>query len=202
MTDFYLSRKAAKKKRQTLITEHYQSGVCTLFKVKMESQKKHHHHRCILSSRGAQSFYQKHKHPYDAASIRKGYFFCASRNFSEYAVYTTKDQFVFKDSQKKFISTGTCIATAIIDDDSALEHINVETAFQHQGIGRRLIQFITKHAPQFYVFTGVEHNSRYRLTEEGAALIKSCQRKKILQHDQVIETTVPQSPSSHSRSSC
>lgn len=84
-----------------------------------------------------------------------------------------------------------------IDSDSALTHVSVDSLFQKQGIGTQLIRFINKHAPQFHVYAGVEHNSRYRLTQEGAALIQSCQRKGILDEEQVILNIVPTSPSTH-----
>ncbi len=41
-----------------------------------------------------------------------------------------------------------------------------------------------------------EHNSRYRLTEEGAALIRACENSGILNDEQVILSTVPCSPAS------
>ena len=65
---------------------------------------------------------------------------------------------------------------------------------QHQGIGTQLIRFINSHAQQFHVCAGIEHNSRYRLTQEGAAIIQSYQRKGILDDERVILNVVPMSP--------
>jgi hypothetical protein len=88
---------------------------------------------------------------------------------------------------------------ATVDSNSALTHIHVGENFRRQGNGKQLIRFINKHDTQFHVFAGVEYNSRYRLTEEGAALICTCQRAGILADDQVI-LDVPSSPSSLSGS--
>lgn len=95
----------------------------------------------------------------------------------------------------------TTIAELEIDSDYWLEHIHVDAKYQKKGIGSKLIEYANKFALReggleygiaICVSTGV--NTRYRLTDEGVALINSCIRKKILLEDQVFNS-VPQSPS-------
>ena len=144
----------------------------------------------------AREFFKKRRYLYDAVATRQGYCFCASANFCEYQVYTVNDRCVKNKNEKVFMPAGSLVASATVDNDSALTHISVETAFRRQGIGKQLIRFINKHDTQFHVYAGVAHNSRYRLTEEGAALIHACQSSGILDDEQVIPSTVPCSPSS------
>lgn len=139
-------------------------------------------------------YLMQHKPGADAIQTRGGYCYRTTNQFSEYCVYTTMDTFVINKGKKEFVKKGTKIATASIDDNSALTHITVETAYQRKGIGTELIRYINKCAPKFHVFAGTAHNSRYRLTEEGAILIQGCQQKGILDNEQVILDRVPMSP--------
>lgn len=175
-----------KPKKQQFITDYFEPKSWE----PKQDYKKPSPYKPQTDYQKSRNYLQKHRHMYDAASTQGGYFFCASANFCEYHVYTTIDRVVRSNDQDTFIQKGTCIATAIIDDNSSLEHISVEALFRRQGIGKKLIRFINKHDTQFHVFTGIEHNSRYRLTEEGAALIHACQHAGIIQYEQIIEATV------------
>ena len=135
-------------------------------------------------------YLNKHRQHADAAATRDGYFFCATNNFREYSVETIIDRLIVG----VIVPAGTSVATATIDDDSALENIAVEAGFRRQGVGKHLIHFINKHDKQFHVYAGTEHNSRYRLTQEGAALIRACQREGVLDDEDVILGSVPPSP--------
>lgn len=134
----------------------------------------------------AKAYLKKHKSFYDAAATRQGYFYAASANFTEYHVYTTRDQVKVINHIEKHIPAGTRVATAKIDNDSALEHIAVEPLFRRQGIGITLMKFIKQCDPQLYAYGGVEYNSRYRLTNEGAALINACIQKGILKDEEIL----------------
>lgn len=187
--------------QQRLITDFFKpasairhSPIVVVKKERDVKTRLYQHRRDYQRSR---VFLNKHRHSYDAAITHHGYFFCASSNFTEYHVYTTADQVMVLNNSKKYIPSFTQVAHAKVDSDSALEHISVETAFQRQGIGKALIRFINKCDRQFYIYSGTEHNSRYRLTCEGAALIRACQQKGILSEEQVI-LGVPESPASSS----
>lgn len=134
----------------------------------------------------------ENKKSYDKTHQWNNYLFIATNNFTEYKVTNTIPM-ASKQSKEVFPS-GTTIATATVDDDSALTNIEVNAKIRRQGIGTELIRFIKNACPQFVVFGGSEHNSRYRLTHEGAALIEHCRRKKILKAEQVIVDFVPESP--------
>ena len=164
ITDFF------KPKRKQLITDY--------FKPKNASAVPQHGRSCQqykpnVDYQQSRAFLQKHRSSCDAIITHNGYCFCATANFSDYAVYTTKDRLMIIAGKKHLIQKGTCIATAKIDNDSALEHIQVSPLFRRQGIGKKLIRFIDQRAPQFHVFAGVENNSRYRLTE-AVLNIESC----------------------------
>ena len=191
ITNFFKS----KRKKQQFITDYFKPKLWT----ETNAHEKLSTYKPRSDYKKSRIYLQNHRHMYDAASTQGGYFFCASSNFCEYHVHTTIDKVVNANGQDAFVPKGTCVATAIVDSDSSLEHISVEALFRRQGIGKKLIRFINKHDSQFHVFTGIEHNSRYRLTEDGAALVHACQRAGIIQYDQIIEATVPQSPSSSSR---
>lgn len=133
---------------------------------------------------------EKFKNSSDRLWMPKGYCFVANCNFTEYRVYTRINRCM---GNKMLFESGDCIATATVDADSALEHINVEESLQGTGIGTKLIRFINTCDKQFYVYSGIEHNSRYRLTEQGARLIRACQRKGILKDNQILHD-VPSSP--------
>ena len=184
ITDFF---KPKNKKSQKLITDFFKSS----------PEKKMSHYSAVRDYAKSYRYFKKFKPTSDAIRTYYGYCYRATGDFSEYNVYTTFDKYTIHDYKKIFIKAGTHIATASIDSDSALTHVSVDSLFQKQGIGTQLIRFINKHAPQFHVYAGVEHNSRYRLTQEGAALIQSCQRKSILDEEQVILNIVPTSPSTH-----
>lgn len=186
ITDFF------KPKRQYLITDYFkpESVVATTSNSSMFPYNRK------IDYKKSRDFLNKYKNACDAIMTRNGYCFCAKANFSEYSVYTTMDRLMIIGGRKNRVPQGTCVATAKIDDDSALEHIHVDALFRRQGIGKNLVRFINKCAPQFHAFGGVEHNSRYRLTEEGASLIRACHNAGILNDEQVILNFVPQSPSS------
>ncbi len=117
----------------------------------------------------------------------RGYMFYATNNFSEYTVVSM----IAKTDQNKIYSPGTRVATASIDEDSVLTHIEVEKPFQNQKVGSELIRFISQRAPEFMVFGGTGYNSRYRLTSEGAKLVTSCVTNGILKTEQVIMACPP-----------
>lgn len=186
---------------QRLITDFFKpaNGVVSssILVVKKEHDIKKRLYQHCRDYRQSRSFLKTHRHRYDSAITHRGYFFCASSNFTEYHVYTTADQVIFVNGFKKHVPSNTLVAHAKVDSDSALEHISVDEAFRRQGIGKTLIRFINKCDTQFFVYSGTEHNSRYRLTCEGAALIRACQQKGILSEEQVI-LGVPESPASFS----
>lgn len=178
----------SKKQKQLLMTDCYKS----------KSQNKNSaasFYKPAYDYKETRRFLNNHRNRYEAVITKKGYCYRASGDFSDFQVVTTKDGYQCINEKEIFIPAGTEIARAIVDENSALEHISVESLFRRQGIGKTLILFINKHVPKFVVFGGTEHNSRYRLTEEGAALIHACERAKILKYDQIIESTVPPSPS-------
>lgn len=182
ITDFF---KIKHKSSQKLITDYFKPSI----------EKRIHHYSATRDYPKSYRYFKKYKSISDAIRTHSGYCYRATGDFSEYNAYTTFDKLVVHQHKNFFIKAGTHIATASIDSDSALTHISVDSLFQKQGIGTQLIRFINKHAPQFHVYAGIEHNSRYRLTQEGASLIQSCQRKGILDDEQVILNTVPTSPS-------
>ena len=180
-----------KIKKKNLITDYFKS--VNEPQVKTE---KLHFYKPATDYKKARHYLNKHRHLYNASTTKNGYCYCASSDFTEYAAYTTHDRFIRFRDQEIFIARGTRVAEAKTDSDSALEHISVDERFRRQGIGKYLIRFINKHDQQFHVYAGVEHNSRYRLTEEGAALIRACENSGILNDEQVILSTVPCSPAS------
>ncbi len=182
ITDFFKSKN---QKSQKLITDFFKSS----------PEKKMNHYSAVRDYAKSYRYFKKFKSTSDAIRTYCGYCYRATGDFYEYNVYTTFDKFMIHHGKKIFIPAETHIATASIDSDSALTHVSVDLLFQKQGIGTQLIRFINKCAPQFHVYAGIEHNSRYRLTQEGAALIQSCQRKSILDEEQVILNMVPTSPS-------
>ena len=78
---------------------------------------------------------QKFKNSSDRLWVYKGYCFVARSNFTEYTVYTTINRCI---GHKMIFQPGNCIATATVDADSALEHINVEESLRGTGIGTKL----------------------------------------------------------------
>ncbi len=88
------------------------------------------------------------------------------------------------------------IAELDLDEDYWLEHIHVEAAYQRRGIGMHLIQVANKYtytqgSKGINVCVGVGENSRYRLTNEGAALITACRNKNILNEEQIFYESIP-----------
>lgn len=118
--------------------------------------------RPIKCFKGSREFL-KHRREQFAATRKYGeYIYCASDDCTDYSVYTAKDKYVpTENGDDRCIHAGTKVATAMVDDTSALEHIHVESNFRRQGIGKNLIRFINKCDKKFIVFGGVEHNSRY-----------------------------------------
>jgi GNAT superfamily N-acetyltransferase len=133
----------------------------------------------------------KDKENVDNQFIWNDYVFKATNNFTHFEVTTL----ITRSMNTKHFDPGFRVASAEVDDDSALINIEVHKDFRRQGIGTRLIKFMNKVCEQFHVYLDKSHNSRYRLTEEGAALIYSCEKHaEILDHTQIIETTIPPSP--------
>ena len=180
-----------KSKKKELITDYFKPVNAPPVKT-----EKLHFYKPKIDYKKSRDYLKKHRHLYNASTTKNGYCYCASSDFSEYAVYTTHDHVMRFHDQDIFIARGARVAEAKTDSDSALEHISVNERFRRQGIGKNLIRFINKHDQQFHVYAGVEHNSRYRLTEEGAALIRACEDSGILNEEQVILSTVPCSPAS------
>jgi GNAT superfamily N-acetyltransferase len=128
----------------------------------------------------------------DNQFIWNNYVFKATNNFTLFKVTTL----IPHSTATKHFDPGFPVASAEVDDGSALINIEVHKDFRRKGIGTRLIKFMNKVCEQFHVYIDKSHNSRYRLTEEGAALIYHCEKKEgILDHTQIIESTVPPSPS-------
>jgi hypothetical protein len=132
--------------------------------------------------------------PFDAKREWNNYLFCASSNFCEYKVVTLISRNDYRSKVQH--PPGFVVATATVDDNSALESIEVKDGFRRQRIGTELVRFINSCCGKFIVFGGTEHNSRYRLTGEGAKLMRHCVSQKILDDTQVI-FSVPPSPSLH-----
>jgi GNAT superfamily N-acetyltransferase len=95
-------------------------------------------------------------------------------------------------------ATNITVAELEVDSDHWLEHVHVEYGYQRRGLGSRLIhyanQFCLQEGEQEHGMTicvGVSVNTRYRLTEEGAALANACLRKGILQQEQMFYETPP-----------
>jgi hypothetical protein len=122
----------------------------------------------------------------------EGYLFIAEDNFREYTVINLLPRPNYE--LKMEVPAGYKVASATVDNDSALTHIQVVEQFRRQKIGSELVRFIKNCCKQFTVFGGTEHNSRYRLTEQGAALVTYCVANKILASTQVITAFVPRSP--------
>lgn len=134
--------------------------------------------------------YRRERRP-DKYQVWRAYLFLATNNFSEYTIVTA----IPRDVMGKIYEPCDKIGEASVDENSALTHIEIKEPFRQQGLGSELIDFIRKACPQFHVFAGNQHNSRYRLTDEGAILIASCRRRGILKDRQVILNYVPDSPS-------
>lgn len=132
------------------------------------------------------------KSHYDATCTWQGYFFTATNNFREFTVKTIIP--IVDNKQDYQYESGTKVATASVDDNSVLTHIEVEEKFRRRGIGTALVRFMKRACPKFMVFGGVEENSRYRLTDEGGKLITHCQKKGILAaEDIIVSVSVPAS---------
>lgn len=130
----------------------------------------------------------------DATHNWNGYLFIANNNYSEFSVINI-DPNRRNESAQTLVGLGKVIATASVDEDSALTHIEVKEGFKRKKIGSHLIYFMKSVCPQFLIYGGTQNNSRYRLTTDGAALVQYCLSKKILNEDQVIKNEVPMSPS-------
>lgn len=143
----------------------------------------------------AQNFLKKCCNDYkpNAYRTRKGYFFIADNNFQEYSVYLAIDKVVMEKGVYNTKRAGLKVGEATIDNNSALSSIEIYQEHRRNGIGTELIRFIKHCDGQFHVHCGIENNSRYRLTEEGAKLIHACVNKKILTEDDLL-AGVPTSP--------
>lgn len=135
------------------------------------------------------------KYDYTCRKRKKELLFVANSDFSEFNVYKIMGT-TFKELED---SMRTSIANAQVDGEGALSFISVKESYRRQGIGTEIIRFINERMPEkdFIIFGGQEHNSRYRLTEQGMNLIMSCLRKRIIQPRQFIGNEVPRSPSLH-----
>ena len=79
-----------------------------------------------------------------------------------------------------------------LDDDYCLQHLWVSEFHRRRGIGTNIVRF-ANHIKPITVCINTSYNSRYRLTNEGAALIRACQAKGILQDEQLFDEPM-QSP--------
>ena len=91
-------------------------------------------------------------------------------------------------SQKQ---VGVCEA-----DHQEISHIDVSPSYQKQGIGSYMIKSLNRVSGQGLVaYCSLENRSRYALTDQGLRLIKSCIRKRILEPEQLIVGSGPNTPS-------
>jgi hypothetical protein len=79
-----------------------------------------------------------------------------------------------------------------LDDDYFLQHLWVSEPHRRRGIGTNMVRF-ANHVKPITVCIDTSYNSRYRLTNEGVALIRACQAKGILQDEQLFDEPM-QSP--------
>lgn len=93
------------------------------------------------------------------------------------------------------VLSGKTIGRAVLENDW-LQTIDVDVNFRRKGIGTNLIKAIVKTiGNKFNIPTkGVPNQSTYFLTEEGAALINACRRKKIITDDQCMLDVPPCTP--------
>ncbi len=103
-------------------------------------------------------------------------------------------------------ANGLEVGQLSIDDDYYVYGLYVGKEFMRQGIGTTLVRLANKtthqpgQPPRLLVLIGQqhlhtrEHPAEYQLTENGWALIQHCRNIGILQHDQLIGTTPPNSP--------
>lgn len=87
------------------------------------------------------------------------------------------------------------IAEAEIED-FWLSHITVKSKYRRSGIGTSLIKFINRHTRKKLLIPAQAqgHMHRYYLSHEGAGLINSCRRKKILLDEQCFHEVPPITP--------
>jgi hypothetical protein len=169
-----------------------------LFKLKTIPKVKYGHSRYSFYS------YKKHygnvigymrdnqiKQYANATKTKNSIIYRASNNFKEYEAICSSDTILPNGSK---CHAGEILGTASIDSESALTAIHVEKSYRRNKIGTNLIRFIKKCCKQFTVYVGTENNSRYRLSEEGAKLIRFCEVQRILDYQQIIEAS-PISPS-------
>jgi histone acetyltransferase (RNA polymerase elongator complex component) len=163
--------------RQSLITEFF--GPEAEQKRKLAA-KKAYRERYNLVRKFKKNFHLQHAYQQMLGSIN---LLCYCRN--EYFFYVIDP------------ATNSTIAELQMDSDHWLEHIHVETSYQRRGIGTNLIKFANHFALQeggnngIAICVGVDINTRYRLSTEGAALINDCIKKGILQEEQTFHETPP-----------
>jgi GNAT superfamily N-acetyltransferase len=81
-------------------------------------------------------------------------------------------------------------------DQFWLNHISVDTDYQKKGIGTNLLRAIIKYLKEtddilMIPATNQKNDDGLYLTTEGAALINSCIRKKIIKHEQCLRDFTP-----------
>lgn len=93
------------------------------------------------------------------------------------------------------VRTEKIIGRAVLERDW-LQEINVNEDYRRQGIGTNLIKAIVETIGQEFNIParGMPGQTSYFLTEEGASLINSCRRKKIITDEQCM-VDVPRTPS-------
>ncbi len=91
--------------------------------------------------------------------------------------------------------TGKNVGEATIENDW-LQNISVEPNYQRQGIGTNLIRAIAQTMGGNFLIPskGLPGLTSYYLSEEGAALINSCLRKKIIKEEQCLVDVPPPTP--------
>jgi GNAT superfamily N-acetyltransferase len=168
------------KTRQSLITEFF--GAEAERKRKLAATKAYRE-RYNVVRKFRKDFHQQRPYQQMLGSFD---FLCYCRN--EYTFYVIDPR------------TNSTIAELEIDSDHWLEHVHVDAPYQKHGIGAKLIYFANQHALLesnnrfgIAICVGTSVNTRYRLTNEGAALINSCIRNGILKDEQTFYET-PQSP--------
>ena len=180
ITDFFEHRRKTvtpnHRLRQTILTDFFRSSA--FIKQQKHKRKKRYdktYYRDVRLFRA--QIEQQDKLTF--LTSKGGFIYATSANYSFHA-YCAK-------SHRR-------VATAEVDDGYYLEHIEVKPDYRRRGIGLQLIRSANIALKgKLVVCGGIDQNSRYRLTNEGAALINACLDKGLLKDDQVIPD-LPTSP--------
>lgn len=92
------------------------------------------------------------------------------------------------------VTTEKVIGRAVLENDW-LQEINVDADYRRRGIGTNLMKAIVQTLGKEFNIParGMPGQASYFLTEEGAALINACRRKKIITDEQCM-VDVPRTP--------